>query len=114
MTSFDLRQQRVITMEDIGEALRAGAQELLIREGAILTPSARDAISEKKLRLLPAKCKVYDLINLASEVSTHHAKGMEARTLEAWLGSTISDEYDLEGTDRKKGDFAETFIPKTN
>jgi L-fuculose-phosphate aldolase len=51
MTSFDLRQQRVITMEDIGEALRAGAQELLIREGAILTPSARDAISEKKLSL---------------------------------------------------------------
>ncbi|MGH9917733.1 MAG: DUF932 domain-containing protein, partial [Nitrososphaerales archaeon] len=35
-----------------------------------------DTISEKKLRLLPAKCRVYDLINLASEVSTHHAKGM--------------------------------------
>ena len=49
MTSFDLRQQRVITMEDIGEAVRAGARELLIREGAILTPSARDAIAEKGL-----------------------------------------------------------------
>ena len=70
-----------------------------------------DSISEKKLRLLPAKCKVYDLINLASEVSTHHAKPMEGRSLEAWLGSTISDEFDLEGTNAKKSDFQGTFLP---
>ena len=57
-----------------------------------------DAISEKKLRLLPAKCKVYDLINIASEVSTHKTKGEKSRTLEAWLGSTLSGEFDLEGT----------------
>jgi hypothetical protein len=70
-----------------------------------------DAISEKRLRLLPAKCKVYDLINLASEVSTHHSKTQEARQLEAWLGTTISGEYDLEGTDTKKIDFAGKHLP---
>lgn len=74
-----------------------------------------DAISQKKLRLLPAKCKVYDLINLASEVSTHHAQADEARSLEAWLGSTISDEFDLEntGTTTKQGDFQGTFVAGT-
>ena len=69
-----------------------------------------DAISEKKLRLLPAKCKVYDLINIASEVSTHKTKGEESRSLEAWLGSTISGEFDLEGTSKAKGDFQGKFL----
>jgi L-fuculose-phosphate aldolase len=38
-------------MEDVEDALRAGAQELLIREGTILTPSARDAIVARNLSL---------------------------------------------------------------
>lgn len=69
-----------------------------------------EGITEKKLRLLPAKCKVYDLLNLASEVSTHHVHGTEAQSLQAWLGNTISDEFDLEGTSDKKGDFEGVFI----
>jgi hypothetical protein len=73
-----------------------------------------DAISEKKLRLLPAKCRVYDLLNLASEVSTHHSKGMEARQLEAWLGTTISGEFDLEGTDTKAIDFEGKHLAPAN
>ncbi len=38
-------------MEDVEAALRAGAQELLVREGTILTPSARDAISARNLSI---------------------------------------------------------------
>lgn len=63
-----------------------------------------DGLTEKKLRLLPAKCKVYDLINLATEASTHHLKGPEAKALQAWLGVTIAEEYDLEGTADRVGD----------
>jgi hypothetical protein len=63
-----------------------------------------DGISEKKLRLLPAKCKVYDLLNLSSEVATHHAEPDNARRLQAWTGLTLSAEYDLEGTNSKKED----------
>jgi L-fuculose-phosphate aldolase len=51
MTGFDLTAYRVVTAEDIDGALRAGARELLVREGAIFTPSARDAISAKGLSL---------------------------------------------------------------
>jgi L-fuculose-phosphate aldolase len=51
MTSFDLTAYRVVTAEDIDGALRAGARELLVREGAILTPSAKDAVSAKGLSL---------------------------------------------------------------
>jgi hypothetical protein len=69
-----------------------------------------DAITEKKLRLLPAKCKVYDLINLASEVATHRSAGIQSMALQAWLGTTISEEYDLEGTSDKKEDFEGVFV----
>ena len=51
MTSFDLTAYRVVTAEDIEGALKAGARELVVREGAILTPSARDAVSAKALTL---------------------------------------------------------------
>ena len=51
MTSFDLTAYRVVTAEDIDGAVRAGARELVVREGAILTPSAQDAISAKGLSL---------------------------------------------------------------
>ena len=51
MTSFDLTAYRVVTAEDIDGAIRAGAREILVREGAIFTPSARDAISAKGLTI---------------------------------------------------------------
>jgi hypothetical protein len=70
-----------------------------------------DGISEKRLRLLPAKCKVYDLLNLTSEVATHHAEPESARRLQAWIGMTLSAEFDLEGTNSKKEDgFQPTFL----
>src|ERR1035437_3892566 len=47
MTSFDLRHQKVITVEDIDAAAKAGARGLTLREGTIFTPSAREAIAER-------------------------------------------------------------------
>ncbi len=49
MKSFDLTQYKVVTMDDIEAASKAGATELLVRDGAIFTPSARDAITAKSL-----------------------------------------------------------------
>lgn len=72
-----------------------------------------DGISAKKLRLLPAKCKVYDLLNLASEIATHKAERKDSIKLQSWIGTTVSDEYDLEGTETRKGDFEGTFLPKS-
>lgn len=72
-----------------------------------------DALHEKRLRLIPAKCRVYDLLNLATEVSTHHANAADAHKLRAWTGTTLSDEYDLEGIAQKNTEFEGIFIPET-
>jgi hypothetical protein len=55
-------------------------------------------VNVKKLKTLPAKCNVYDLINFATEVATHHAETAGARSLHGWVGGLISNEFDLEGT----------------
>ncbi len=51
MKSFDLRQYNVVTMEDVEGAVRAGATELVLRPNAILTPSAKDAVSARNLSI---------------------------------------------------------------
>jgi hypothetical protein len=69
-----------------------------------------DVLSVKRQRTLPAGCKVYDLINFASEVATHHATPSGNRTLQAYIGDLISGEYDLEGTATQFSDWRDFFI----
>lgn len=69
-----------------------------------------DALSLKRQRVLPAKCRVYDLLNFASELATHYAGPAGARALQAYIGGLISEEYDLEGTAENVGDFADFFV----
>lgn len=64
-----------------------------------------DALSSKRQRTLPVNCTVYDAINFATEVATHHADPVAGRKLQAWVGETISGEYDMEGTIDKFSDF---------
>lgn len=70
-----------------------------------------DALSDKRRRILPSKARVYDLINYASEVATHHALEDGARRIQAWLGTLISEEYDLEGTADSAEEFDAFFVP---
>lgn len=69
-----------------------------------------DALSDKRQRILPSRCRVYDLINFASEVGTHHATVVGNRSLQAFVGSLISDEYDMEGTAETATDFSDFFV----
>ena len=69
-----------------------------------------EALSVKRQRVLPAKCRVYDLMNFASEVGTHHATARGNRLLQSFLGTLVSDEYDLEGTGDKVPEFNDFFI----
>lgn len=69
-----------------------------------------NALSVKRRRVLPARCRVYDLLNFASEVATHHARAGGGRSLQAYLGQLISDEYDMEGTAADGGDFQDFFV----
>lgn len=69
-----------------------------------------DALSTKRQSTLPARCSVYDLLNFATEVSTHHATPTAARRLNAWVGDVISNEYDLENSREEFGDFQDFFL----
>ncbi len=69
-----------------------------------------DALSAKRQRTLPSACKVYDLLNFASEVATHHAKTSGHRVLQAYIGDLVSGEYDLEGTVGHFSDWRDFFV----
>jgi len=69
-----------------------------------------DTLSVKRQRTLPAACRVYDVLNFASEVATHHATEMGNRHAQAFIGDLISGEYDLEGTVDQFSDWRDFFI----
>ena len=71
-----------------------------------------DALSVKRQRTLPVKCRVYDLLNFASELATHHATGSGARTAQGWIGTLISREYDLEESCDAFRDFRDFFLDR--
>lgn len=69
-----------------------------------------DALSIKRQRTLPVACRVYDLLNYASELATHRANPTGARQLQSYIGDLVSGEYDLEGTADQYGDWRDFFI----
>lgn len=69
-----------------------------------------DALSVKRQRTLPAACKVYDLLNFASEMATHHAQPGAARAVHAFVGDLIANEFDLEGTAEHYRDWKDFFV----
>lgn len=71
-----------------------------------------DALGLRKQKTLPVHCTVYDLVNFATEVSTHHSNAGGQRRLAGWFGSTVSNEYDLEGTVESMPNFQDLFIGK--
>jgi hypothetical protein len=102
-----LDQQKQLKQEGLVQRLRVVSGNLTELYGL----ANLDALSEKRRRVLPAKCRVYDLLNYASEVATHHAEADGAWQLQAYLGKLISDEYDLEGTADGSSDFDAFFLP---
>jgi len=69
-----------------------------------------DTLPVRRQRLLPVKCRVYDLINFASEVATHVAEPADSRQLQSWIGTTLADEFDLEGTADQAREFADLLL----
>lgn len=69
-----------------------------------------EALSDKRRRVLPSRATVYDVINFASEVATHHCEADGVNRIQAHLGSMISDEYDLEGTAATSREFDDFFV----
>lgn len=71
-----------------------------------------NVLSDKRLRTLPVSCKVYDLLNFATEVGTHHVSESTNRSLQGWVGKMLSGEYDLEDSCDQFDDFKDRFLPQ--
>jgi Domain of unknown function (DUF932) len=69
-----------------------------------------EALSDKRQRILPSKARVYDVLNFASEIATHHALPDGAKRVQAYIGSLVADEFDLEGTANSSAEFDAFFI----
>lgn len=69
-----------------------------------------EALTQKRQRILPGKCRIYDLLNFASELATHHVDETDQRHLQAYIGTLISDEYDMEGTAQTATEFSDFFV----
>ena len=58
-----------------------------------------ESLSQKKRRSIPTTGLMYNLLNFATELASHHATVEQARRLQHWVGGMITDqEFDLEGT----------------
>ncbi len=66
-----------------------------------------DSLSQKRQRVLPAKCRVYDLLNFASELATHKSEPESGLRLQAHIGHLLSDEFDMEGSAEKVTEFGD-------
>lgn len=69
-----------------------------------------DQLSEKRQKVLPAKCRVYDLLNFLTEIATHHVNYEQAVKLQALTGSFLADDYDLEGSADHVSSFADLLL----
>lgn len=72
-----------------------------------------DGMNAKQQRTLPAACRVYDLLNFASELATHHAKPAGGKKIQAYIGELVSSEYDLENTVDHYADWRDFFLSDT-
>jgi hypothetical protein len=74
--------------------------------------ASEEAISRKKQSMLPMDCTVYDLLTFATEVGTHHSDKLrdKAQTI-AWVGETLANEFDLEGSLIRNGGYEERETP---
>jgi len=71
-----------------------------------------DALSAKRQRTLPVQCRVYDLINFASELATHQSTPHGARAFQAWIGTLVSGEFDLERSAETLPEFKDFFTER--
>lgn len=103
-----LRRERLLNVDGLIGRFRTLAGDLNELYGL----ANLEALSDKRRRILPSKARVYDLINFASEVATHHSHTEGGNRIQAFLGGLVSEEYDLEGTANSGADFDAFFLPE--
>jgi hypothetical protein len=75
--------------------------------------SGHEELSVRRARSIPVEATIYDLFNFASEVGTHHFRNLLSRNrINAWIGESLTSEYDLEGTVETFPDFTDYFLSR--
>jgi hypothetical protein len=72
-----------------------------------------DSLNEKRMRMLPTRCKVYGLLTLVARIATHQVTPEAGRQLHTYVGDLVSHEYDLENSCSRFGEF-DDFIDKSS
>jgi hypothetical protein len=77
--------------------------------------TSAEELSTRKARSIPVETTVYDLMNFASEVGTHKLENRMGRSrLNGWIGDTVAQEYDLEGTVAAFPEYRDYFLNRTH
>jgi len=106
--SFD--STNLVTKRSIRKALHELAGNPLDEFGF----ASSGEVTSKKAKLLRTKTTMYDLLNFASEIATHHMKALGARNrLYGWIGNTVCEEYNLENTVERAPAFKATHMANT-
>jgi len=75
--------------------------------------SGHEELSVRRARSIPVEATIYDLFNFASEAGTHHFKNLGSRNrINGWIGESLTQEYDLEGTVENFPDFKDYFLAR--
>lgn len=70
-----------------------------------------NAVGKKRLRTIPSRSTVYDLMNLGTEMATHHIPSeVKRRSVQGIVGEMLGGEYDLEGSAKDGRDYIDVFI----
>jgi len=97
-------------VEGAGSPILAAFHQLTGDTSRLYGLANLDALSDKRKRTLPVRATVYDLINFATEVSTHYATPAGAREVQSWIGTLITDEFDMENTKDRFADFKDFYM----
>jgi hypothetical protein len=100
------------SLDEIGSPLITAYRRMVGDPSSVYGLANLGALSVKRQRTLPTKAKVYDLLNFASELATHHADEYGSRSSQAWIGSLISGEFDLENSCSAFDSFQDFFMDR--
>jgi hypothetical protein len=110
--SPEQRPTEATSLDEIGSPLISAYYRMTGDPSRLYGLANMDALSVKRQRTLPTKAKVYDLLNFVSEFATHHADEYGSRSSQAWLGTLVSNEYDLEDSCSTFDSFQDYFMDR--
>lgn len=89
--------QEMSKAEDIERTLRV-LQDKLGDYSEMYSIASPQEMDPKRQRLTPMRGTVADMINILTELTSHHRHSIrDANRLHAWVGDLINNSYDLEG-----------------